>query len=83
MTVFPLLTFLFACYASNPDNLAFKTTIIENAHLTLAVIPFKIRASNFLIFLPLQTYEKQFAEFLLLSVYNSLVKYMTAWVVTF
>ena len=41
-------------------NLAFRTTIIEDTHLTLAVISFEAEANNSLIFLPLQTYK--FAE---------------------
>ena len=65
--------FLFACAAINRVNLAFRTTKIEDAHLTLAVIPFKLEANNFLNFLPLQKYEKKFAEFPFLLVYNSLV----------
>ena len=58
-----LLSFLFACTATNRGNLAFKMTIIEDTHLTLAAIPFKVEANNSLIFLPLQTYEKKFAKF--------------------
>ena len=53
------LHFLFACSAINRVNLAFRTTITEDTHLTLAVILFKIEANNSLIFLLLQTYEKQ------------------------
>ena len=34
----------------NRVNLAYRTTIIEDTHLTLAVIPFKVEANNFLIF---------------------------------
>ena len=45
-------TFLFACAAINRVNLAFKTTIIEDTQLTLAVIPFKVEANKSLIFLP-------------------------------
>ena len=44
------LYFLFACAAINQANLAFKTTIIEDTHLTLAVIPFKIEANNLYFF---------------------------------
>ena len=40
------LYFLFACAAINRVNLAFRTTIIEDTHLTLAVIPFKVEANN-------------------------------------
>ena len=57
------LSFVFACAAVNRVSLAFTTTIIEDAHLTLAVIPFKVQANNSLIFLPLQTCERKFAEF--------------------
>ena len=49
------------------------TTIIEDTHLTLAVIPFKVEANNSLIFLPLQTNKKKIAEFPFLLVYNSLI----------
>ena len=56
-----LTVFLFTGAVTIPDNLAFKTTIIEDTHLTLAVIPFKVEANNSLIFLPLQTYEKNFS----------------------
>ena len=43
--------FLFAWAAINRDNLAFRTTIIGDTHLTLAAIPFKVEANNSLIFL--------------------------------
>ena len=68
-------TFLFACAAINRVNLAFRTTIIKATHLTLAVIPFEVEANNSLIFLALQTYEKEkkFVEFPFLLVYNSLI----------
>ena len=55
--------FLFACAASNRANLAFKTTVIEDTHLTLIGFLSKVEANNSIIFLPLQTYEKEFAEF--------------------
>ena len=58
-----LRAFLFARVAINRVNLAFRMTIIEDTHLTLAVIPFKVEANNSLNFLLLQTYEKSFAEF--------------------
>ena len=65
-TVVGLLWFspylLFECAASSRANLVFKTTIIEDTHLTLAGIPFKAEANNSLIFLLLQTYEKKFAK---------------------
>ena len=66
--------FLFVCAAINRVNLAFRRTIIEDKHLTLAVIPFKVETNHPLIFLPLQKYEKKFAEFPFLLVYNSLEK---------
>ena len=54
-TVFELVRFslyiLFVCAAINRVNLAFRTTIIEDTHLTLAVIPFKVEVNNSLIFL--------------------------------
>ena len=56
------LSFVFACAAIDQVNLAFKT-IIEDTHLTLAGIHFKVEANNSLIFLLLQTYEKKFDEF--------------------
>ena len=55
--------FLLACAAINRVSLVFRTTIIEDAHLTLAVILFKAETNIYLIFLPLQTYEKKFVEF--------------------
>ena len=64
-----LAVFLFACAAINMVNLAFKTTIIEGTHLTLTAILFTVEANNSLIFLPLQTYEKKFAEFLFLYIF--------------
>ena len=33
-------SFSFTCAATNRGNLAFRTTIIENTHLTLAAIPY-------------------------------------------
>ena len=42
------LSFLFECAAINRVNLS----IIDDTHLTLAAIPFKVEANNSLIFLP-------------------------------
>ena len=42
--------FLFACAATNQVNLAFRTTVIEDTHLTLAVVPFEVGVNNYLIF---------------------------------
>ena len=64
---------LFACAASNREKLAFKTIIIEDTHLKLVVILSKVEANNSLIFLPLQTYEKKFAEFPFL--FRSIIPY--------
>ena len=83
-TVVRLLRFsplpMFACAATYRASLAFLTTIIEDTHLTLICIPFKVEVNNSLLFLPLQTYEKKFAEFPFLFIYNSLVCVTTtAW----
>ena len=43
--------------------IVFRVTGIEDTHLTLAAIPFQVGVNNFLISLPLQTYEEKFAEF--------------------
>ena len=79
-TLFGLVCFsvysLFACAINYRVNLVFKTTIIEDTHLTLAVVPFKVEANNSLIFLPLHTYKKKLAESPFLLVYNSLVEDM-------
>ena len=49
-----LLRFLPSC-RNLSANLAFRATVIEDTHLTLAAIPFNVEANNPLIFLPLQT----------------------------
>ena len=61
--------FLFACAAINQVNLGFRATIIDDTHLTLTGIPFKVEANNSLIFLSLQIYEKKIAEFLFLFIF--------------
>ena len=40
------LSLLFAGATINQANLAFRMNIIEDTHLTLAVIPFKVEANN-------------------------------------
>ena len=40
------LSFVFLCAAITRVNLAFRMTIIEDTHLTLAAIPFKVDANN-------------------------------------
>ena len=62
------LSFLFACAAINRVNVAFRMTIIEDTHLTLAAIPFKVEANNSFIYLPLQTYEKKIVSVPLQSI---------------
>ena len=68
--------FLFACAANLAlkfSKFSIKKKIIEDTHLTLAVIPFKVEAKNSLILLISQTYEKKIVEFSFLLVYNSLI----------
>ena len=72
-----LTVFLFACAASNWVNLAFKTTIIEDTHLTLAVILFEVEANNSLIFCYYKLTRKNVPSFRFCSVYNSLA--CTKW----
>ena len=43
--------------------LSFRTGGVEDAHLTLAAIPFQVGVNNALIFLPLQRNEKKSVEF--------------------
>ena len=80
-----LIIFFFVRLRRNQSrNLVFTTTVVEDTHLTLAGIPFKVEATNSLIFLLLQTYEKKFAEFFescsvnksFLSSYSTLVSYL-------
>ena len=71
-----LTVFLFSCAASNRTNLAFKTTMIEDTHLTLIGFLSKVEANNFLIFLPLQTYEKKICRVSVpVHIYNSLMEH--------
>ena len=69
-----LTVFLFECAACNRANLAFKTTIIEDTHLTLIGISFKVEANDSLIFFLLQTYEKKVCRVSVpVHIYNSLI----------
>ena len=69
------LCFLFACAAINRVNLAFRTIIIEDTHLTLAVIPFKIVANDSLIFFTISNIrEKSCQVSVPVHIYNSLSK---------
>ena len=57
----------FLCMRRNQSSdLAFRTAVVKDTHLTLTAIPFKVRANNSLIISLLRTYEKKFAEFLFL-----------------
>ena len=67
-------SFLLACTASNRANLAFKTTIIEDTHLTLAGIQFKVEANNSLIFCHYKHTRKKVS--VPVHIYNSLSLYM-------
>ena len=70
VTVFLFIHFSlpsFVCVRCNqPDNLAFRTTKVEDTRLTLEAIPFQVGVTNSFIYLLLQTYEKKIAEFLFL-----------------
>ena len=55
------------CSRHNQSNSAFTTTAIEDTHLTVTVILFKVGAKNSLIISLLQTRKKKFAEFPFLS----------------
>ena len=59
------LSFLFACWV----NLAFKTTVMEDTHLTLAVIPFKVETNNSLFF-SITNIREKFAKFPFLLTYT-------------
>ena len=67
---------MFARAASNMASLALRATIIEDTHLTLEGIPFKVEANSSLIFLPLQTYEKKICRVSVpVHIYNSLIRW--------
>ena len=51
-------TFFVYARRNRPSNLALKTTVLEDTHLTLAVIPFKAGTNNSLFFSLLHTREK-------------------------
>ena len=51
------------------SNITFKTTVVEDTHLTLAVIPFKVGANNSNFFAITNTWEKIYHS---CSAYNSL-----------
>ena len=67
------LSFVFLYAATNRINLAFRTIIIEDTHLTLAVISFNVEANDFLFFCPYKHTRKNLPSFRSCSVYNSLV----------
>ena len=66
------LSFLFACAAINRVSLAFRTTIIEDAHLTPAVIPFKVEATTLYFFAITNIREKSCRVSVPVHIYNSL-----------
>ena len=69
-------TVVFVCARRNQlDNLAFRSTIIEDTHLTLAAIPCGVEGNYSLI---LNIQEKNLPNFLSFIVYNSLVCVGTA-----
>ena len=43
-------------------NLEFKTTGVEDTHLALAAISFKVEVNNFLILLLLQIFEEKICQ---------------------
>ena len=69
---FLTVVFLFACAAINWDKSAFRTTIIEDTHLTLAVILFKVEANNSWIFCYCKHTRKKLPSFVSVHIYNSL-----------
>ena len=54
-------------------------TDAKDSYQPLTTNPFKIWVDNFLKYLPLSAYEKKFAEFSFLYIYNSLIYYITLW----
>ena len=64
--------FLFACAASNKENLAFKTTVKEDTHLTLIGILPKVEANNFFAITNIR--EKICRVSVPVHIYNSLIK---------
>ena len=66
--------FLFACATSNRTNLAFKTTIIEDAHLTLIGILSKVEANNSLFFFVITNIREKICRVSVpVHIYNSLL----------
>ena len=69
----PCSSFLFKCAASHRANLAFKTTIIEDAHLTLVGNPFKAEAKiSLILFAITNIREKTCRVSVPVKIYNSL-----------
>ena len=62
---FPSVVFVSARY-NQSGYLAFRMARVKDTKLTPAAIPFYVGLNNFLFFLVLQTYKKQFAEFIIL-----------------
>ena len=73
----------FSLRASQPTILTFKSTGVEDTHLTLAVISFNVGVNNSFNVLPLQTYKKQLPSFRSCRIYSPLVNSRNlSWVVT-
>ena len=68
---------VFACAAINLVNLAFRTTIITDKHLTPAFIPFKVEVNNSLIFCHYKHARKNLPSFRSFTVYDSLSYHLT------
>ena len=68
-----LTVFLFAFAVTDQGNSAFKTIIIEDTHLTLGAIPFKVEANNSNFFVITNVREK-ICQVSAPLVYNSLYK---------
>ena len=77
LRAFSFLTIFLVCVrtAINRVNLALRTTIIEDTHLALAVIPFKVEANNSLFFCHYKHTRKNLPSFRSCSVYNSSLLY--------
>ena len=70
-----VLTVFFVCVRrSNKANLEFKTTIIEDTHLTLIGIPSKLEANNSLVFFVITNIREKISRVSVpVYIYNSLM----------
>ena len=78
VTVFMFIRFSpssFVCVRRNQlGNPAFRATIVEDTHLTLAAFPFSVGVNNAVFFWPLQTYEKNLPGFRSCRIYKFLAR---------